>query len=231
MYVNYLSPYWNFSDAKIPLSGNIVVTSTWRNHTLVKRACLNPFNATVLHSCPLKTSKKLWLSVAWLYFWNDITFIYPWYSVIDTRLAFVHLPRSKISRYFWQIYERKLEVRLNLKLAWIFPCRILGYSSRFVFTFAAPIFLVDDSLNKTIYLYFSGPNSLCRGLSNGNYVLRIFSTVYTNYYLTCRNYHAFCKPCAPAHPPLVYSSYCDKCLSAKDAGKCNHNYSSAQKQK
>ena len=85
-------------------------------------------------------------------------------------------------------------------------------------------------MTSTICLYFSGPNSLCRGLSNGNYVLRIFSTVYTNYYLTCSNYHAFCRPCAPTHPPLVYSSYCDKCLSAKNAGKCNHNYSPAHTQ-
>ena len=125
------------------------------------------------------------------------------------------------------IFEKYMRERFS-KYRCIFPCLFLGYNSRFVFTFAAPFFQLITSFNKTIYLYFSGPNSLCRGLTNGNYVLRIFSTIYTNYYLTCSNYNAFCRPCAPAHPPLVYSSYCHKCLSAKDAGKCNQNYSLGQ---
>ena len=66
---------------------------------------------------------------------------------------------------------------------------------------------------------FSGPNSLCHGLPDGNYALTVLSTYYPNYFLSCSNYIAYCRPCAPAYPPLVYSQVCDQCLSAYDAGK------------
>ena len=68
-------------------------------------------------------------------------------------------------------------------------------------------------------MWFSGPNSLCSGKEDGNYVLQINSIIYKNYFLQCKGYIAFCRQCAPAYPPLVYSQVCDQCLSAYDAGK------------
>ena len=67
--------------------------------------------------------------------------------------------------------------------------------------------------------WFSGPNSLCHGLPDGNYELTVNSIYYPNFFLSCSNYIAYCRPCAPAYPPLVYSQACDQCLSAYNAGK------------
>ena len=70
-----------------------------------------------------------------------------------------------------------------------------------------------------ISFWFSGPNSLCRGRPDGNYDLTVYSVYYPNYFLSCSDYIAYCRPCAPAYPPLVYSQVCDQCLSANNAGK------------
>ena len=65
-------------------------------------------------------------------------------------------------------------------------------------------------------------SSLCSGLSDGNYELRINGALFPMNFLSCVAGIPYCRFCPdPNGPLLYYTPACDQCLSLADFSKCS----------
>ena len=78
----------------------------------------------------------------------------------------------------------------------------------------------DSYISVVALVYVLGPKEFCNGKPpHGNFKLIINSVLLPNHYLACSGGFAYCMPCAPASPKLVYNEKCDKCLFPDDSCK------------